>query len=274
MGAALSLMGAVALPLGSGFAVGLLTQREIKGWYAGLKKPSWNPPNWLFGPAWSVFYTSMGVASWFVLKQKDSRAVPLSLYAAQLALNLAWTPLFFKQHALDVSLVDSVALLGVATAASVKMVFSLLGVATAASVKMAKEKPAVVWPLMAPYLCWVTFATALNVELLRLNPDETAIDYHKVKKDVKESTEKAKQRAKEDTAKVAAAAKDASAKAAEKAKEAGEVVAAKTQQAAAKVADAASEVAQKARHDAAELAAVTKEAFSSSDAPSAPVAEQ
>uniref|UniRef100_A0A383VG70 TspO/MBR-related protein n=1 Tax=Tetradesmus obliquus TaxID=3088 RepID=A0A383VG70_TETOB len=259
MGAALSLMGAVALPLGSGFAVGLLTQSEIKGWYAGLKKPSWNPPNWLFGPAWSVFYTSMGVASWFVLKQKDSRAVPLSLYAAQLALNLAWTPLFFKQHALDVSLVDSVA---------------LLGVATAASVKMAKEKPAVVWPLMAPYLCWVTFATALNVELLRLNPDETAIDYHKVKKDVKETTEKAKQRAKEDTAKVAAAAKDASAKAAEKAKEAGEVVAAKTQEAAAKVADAASEVAQKARHDAAELAAVTKEAFSSSDAPSAPVAEQ
>eukprot|EP00882_Tetradesmus_deserticola_P000869 GHRQ01000943.1.p1 GENE.GHRQ01000943.1~~GHRQ01000943.1.p1 ORF type:complete len:278 (+),score=106.02 GHRQ01000943.1:126-836(+) len=231
MGAALSLMGAVALPLGSGFAVGLLTQTEIKGWYAGLKKPSWNPPNWLFGPAWSVFYTSMGVASWFVLKQKGNPTLPLTLYATQLALNLAWTPLFFKQHALDVSLVDSVA---------------LLGVATAASVKMAQQQPKVVWPLMAPYLCWVTFATALNVELLRLNPDETAVDYHKVKKDVK----------------------DATAKATGKAKEAGSAVAAKAQETADKASDAASGAANKAKQGAAESEAATKKTFSTSQAPS------
>lgn len=63
--------------------------------------------NWLFGPAWSVFYTSMGVASWFVGRSdKKGKAAALALYGAQLAVNLAWTPLFFKAHALDVALVD------------------------------------------------------------------------------------------------------------------------------------------------------------------------
>lgn len=75
----------------------------------------WAPPcaapigmqNWLFGPAWSVFYTSMGVASWFVGRSdKKGKAAALALYGAQLAVNLAWTPIFFKAHALDVALVD------------------------------------------------------------------------------------------------------------------------------------------------------------------------
>jgi len=247
MGAALSVMGAVALPLGSGFAVGLMAQGDVKGWYAGLKKPKWNPPNWLFGPAWSVLYTSMGVASWFVLKSgKGGRALPITLYLTQLGLNLAWTPLFFQKHWADAALVDSAALLGVATAATIKMAD--------------KANPKVIWPLMAPYLMWVTFATALTGEIWRLNPDETLIDYHQVKKDVKEGAEKAAQRAKEDTAKVKAAAKEKAAVAAEKAKEAGAAVSAKAQEVTTKVADAASEVAKKAQHDAAELAAVTKEA--------------
>jgi benzodiazapine receptor len=225
MGAALSLMASVALPLGSGFAVGLATNHEIKGWYAGLKKPKWNPPNWLFGPAWSVFYTSMGVASWFVLQQKGGkRGLPLALYGAQLALNLAWTPLFFKQHALDLALADSVA---------------LLGVATAATVKMAEKRPEVIYPLMAPYLCWVTFATALNAEILRLNPEETAVDYKKAKKDVSDGAGKA-----------AAAAKDTADKAATKAKEAGDAVAAKAQQVSSSVRSAAAEVTGKAEQAA------------------------
>lgn len=256
----MSLLGAVALPLGSGFAVGLLSHGDVKegGWYSGLKKPTWNPPNWVFGPAWSVFYTSMGLASWVVMRTgKGGKFVPLSLYVAQLALNLAWTPLFFKSHALDAALADSVA---------------LLGVATAATVKMAEKKPGAVWALMGPYLCWVTFATALNAEILRLNPDETLIDYHKVKADVKETAEKAKQRAKEDTAKVAAAAKEAGDKAAVKAKEAGEKVAVKAQEVSKKVVDTAAEVAAKAKHDAAELAAVTKEAFTGEEG-TAPISQ-
>lgn len=235
------------MPLGSGFAVGLMANHDIKGWYGGLKKPKWNPPNWLFGPAWSVLYTSMGVASWFVLKSsKGGRALPISLYMTQLALNLAWTPLFFQKHWADLALVDSVALLGVATAASVKM-------ADKAGAK-------IVWPLMAPYLMWVTFATALTGEILRLNPDETAIDYKKLKRDVKDGAEKAKKRAKEDTAKVAAAVTDTAAAAVEKTKQAGEAVAAKASEAGQAVAGVAGEVAKKAQHDAAELASVAHDA--------------
>lgn len=259
MGAALSLMGAVALPLGSGFAVGLLTQGDVKGWYADLKKPKWNPPNWLFGPAWATLYSSMGVASWFVLRSnKGGRALPITLYLTQLALNLAYTPLLFKQHWADAALVDSVALLGVATAATVKMADKAGG--------------KVIYPLMAPYLMWVTFATALTGEIWRLNPDETAVDYSKVRKDVQAGADKAKARAKEDTAKVAAAAKAQAAAAAEKAKETSAAAAAKAQEAAAKMADAAGEVAKKAQHDVDELAAVVKDGLSGA-APAAPAAQ-
>lgn len=258
MGGVLSLMGAVALPLGSGFAVGLATQGDIKGWYEGLKKPSWNPPNWLFPPAWATLYSSMGVASWFVMRSgKGGRALPITLYLTQLALNLAWTPLFFNRHWADAALADSVAVLGLATAATVKMADKAGG--------------KVIYPLMVPYLMWVTFATALTGEIWRLNPNETAIDYKALKKDVKAAGDKAAARAKEDTKKVAAAAKQTADKAAEKAKETGAAVAAKAEEAKQKVAAAADEVAKKAQHDAAELAAVVKDGVAgSSAAPSAP----
>lgn len=151
------------------------------------------------------------------LSSGGKRAGPLALYATQLALNLAWTPLFFKKHALDLALADSVgttrgtsgssdrsfvALIHTAVHSGftvcllcmqncvaimlqhtrssvhppvafffVSSCAALLGVATAASVKMAEKRPGVIWPLMAPYLCWVTFATALTGEILRLNPE-------------------------------------------------------------------------------------------------------
>lgn len=258
-GAILSLAGSVALPLGSGFAVGFLTRDEIKGWYAGIKKPSWNPPNWLFGPAWSFFYTSMGVASWVVVRQKGNRAVPLTLYGAQLALNLAWTPLFFKAHKLDIALADSLA---------------LLGVATAAAVKMGERRPAAVWPLMAPYLAWVAFATTLNAELLRLNPEEAALDYAELRDKLNKLTKRTKDdtsaATKDATAKVTAVAADAGKKAADMAHDAGEVVAAKTSEvaaaastAAASAVSGASDAVSQLKEAAAETAAAAAEALSS-----------
>jgi benzodiazapine receptor len=88
----------VAVPLVVGGLGGVATARSIPTWYAGLTKPSWNPPDWLFGPAWSVLYLLMGVASWLVWrKARKGKAVglALALYGVQLALNLGWTLIFF-----------------------------------------------------------------------------------------------------------------------------------------------------------------------------------
>ena len=73
-------------------------------WYASLNKPAWNPPAWVFGPAWTLLYTLMAVAAWLVWKQDGWRR-PLLLYFIQLVLNAAWTPIFFGAHQLGLSLI-------------------------------------------------------------------------------------------------------------------------------------------------------------------------
>lgn len=243
MGAAFSLIANVAVPVGGGFAVGLLTKDEIPNWYAKLQKPSWTPPNKVFPIAWTWFYAAMGAAAWVVQKSGAGKGA-LTLYGIQLALNFAWTPLFFKAHTLDASLIDITALLGVATAATFKMA-------------SASKKPQVIWPLMGPYLGWLAYATALNAELLRENSTETWLDWRKVAKDVDEKTAPARAAAKEAADKTAAAAKEAADKAAAKAKEAADKAAAAAKETASKAAAAATAVADevkaKAAHDMAEL---------------------
>lgn len=92
----------------AGFLGAQVTVPEVKHghWYKDLKKPSWNPPNWLFAPVWSALYVCMGTASWLVWRQGGfaRNALPLSLYAANVAFNLLWSPMFFKYHKLGLSL--------------------------------------------------------------------------------------------------------------------------------------------------------------------------
>jgi benzodiazapine receptor len=146
---------AVGGPLLGGMVVGFSITNDILGWYKTLRKPSWTPPNWLFGPMWSVMYCAMGVASHRVWKAGGG-PVPLTLYAVQLALNLAWSPIFFKAHNLKAASVDITALLGVLGAT----IYEFSKVDTVAA------------QLMLPYLGWVSFAAALTYNICMNNTDD------------------------------------------------------------------------------------------------------
>jgi benzodiazapine receptor len=124
-------------------------------WYAALRKPSWNPPSWLFGPVWTVLYVMMAVAAWLVWRQGGwtQQRRPLAWYLVQLVLNAAWTPLFFGLHRPDLALMEILLLLG-AVGITMRAFFRVRPVAGM---------------LLAPYLAWVSFATVLNFTLWWMN---------------------------------------------------------------------------------------------------------
>ena len=133
------------------------TSDSREGWYAQLEKPAITPPDWLFAPVWTVLYFLMAVSAFLVwrkgLKSPDVK-LALIIFLVQLALNAAWTPLFFGLHLIGWALVDIVAML----IAIIATIFAFLRV----------SKPAAA--LLIPYLLWTAFATILNVRLYQLNP--------------------------------------------------------------------------------------------------------
>lgn len=124
-------------------------------WYAALNKPSWNPPNGVFGPVWTTLYTLMAISAWRVTCKGLYPAAwrALGLFMAQLALNAAWTPVFFGLHAPGWALIIILALCG----------------AIAATMAAFAGHDRLAAALLAPYLAWVAFATFLNFTLWRLN---------------------------------------------------------------------------------------------------------
>ena len=124
-------------------------------WYARLHKPSWNPPNWIFGPVWTALYLMMAIAAWLVWRRGGLAAQrkPLSLFLAQLLLNALWSPLFFGLHLPGLAFVDLL-LLWIALAATVRAFW-----------KVSPSASLLLWP----YLAWITFAGALNLAIYRLN---------------------------------------------------------------------------------------------------------
>jgi benzodiazapine receptor len=122
------------------------------GYYERLRKPSWAPPKQAFGPVWTLLYALIGVAAWLVSRRQGSDGA-LRLWTVQLALNAAWTPLFFGARARGLALIE-IGLMWVAIAATTVSFFSRRRLAGA---------------LMLPYLAWVSFATALTYEVWRRN---------------------------------------------------------------------------------------------------------
>jgi benzodiazapine receptor len=132
-------------------------------WYEGLAKPWWRPPNWLFGPAWAVLYALNAAAGWLVWREAGLSGAgrELGLYVASLALNAAWSGVFFGLRRPDLAFFELVAL----WASIAATIFAF-----------APISPAAAW-LLAPYLCWVTFAGALNWAIWRMNKNEDRTEW-------------------------------------------------------------------------------------------------
>ncbi len=140
----------------SGAAVGIWTAQDVDAWYATLQRPFFAPPNAVFGPVWTVLYVLMGLAAgriWVLAPSVQARSRSMWLYGTQLVLNLAWSVIFFKLHALGWALAE-MALLLILIAACARAFHRI--------------SPLSGW-LMAPYFAWVCFALALNAAFAQLN---------------------------------------------------------------------------------------------------------
>ena len=152
---ALVLLALLALCLAVGAVGGAVTSTSVGSWYQQLRKPPFNPPNWVFGPVWTTLYGLMAYAAYRVLKLAPSPAqrTAIVLFYAQLALNAAWSWMFFAAHSPALGMINIVPQLCfvVATATCFIRLDRIAGIC------------------LLPLIAWVTFATALNAAIWRLN---------------------------------------------------------------------------------------------------------
>lgn len=125
-------------------------------WYAALRKPAWCPPNWLFAPAWSVFYVLIAISGWLVWRESGftGAALAFAVYGIQLILNAGWSAIFFGIRRIDLALFELVLLW--------LSIVALIGAFSA-------HHAGAAW-MLVPYLAWVTFAGSLNYAMMVRNP--------------------------------------------------------------------------------------------------------
>jgi translocator protein len=151
----LALLGFLAAVFVVGAIGNVFTSAGMPDWYMSLEKPAFNPPSWVFGPVWTALYIAMAVAAWLVWRDAgfDGARAALTLFFVQLALNLAWSGIFFALREPGWAFVE-IAALWAAILATMILFFRHSTWAGA---------------LLVPYLAWVSFAAVLNFEIWRLN---------------------------------------------------------------------------------------------------------
>lgn len=142
----------ILLTLGIGWLGSRATLPEITGWYANLTKPTFNPPNYLFGPVWSTLYLLMAVSQWMVWNATENKLTKVFFFL-MLVSNALWSPVFFKYHQLGWALV----------------VLAFYLITLGAWVRCLYQENKTAAYLQSPHLLWVSFATILNASIYLLN---------------------------------------------------------------------------------------------------------
>jgi len=150
-----SLCGFLLLCLSVSAIGGAVTHTSVNNWYQALEKPSFTPPDWIFSPVWITLYLLMGLSAWLVWRRTDrkSRRSPFAVFGAQLALNLAWSFIFFGARSIGWALIE-IGFLWIAIAFNIFLFWRIDRLAG--------------W-LLVPYILWVTFAAVLNNSIYTLN---------------------------------------------------------------------------------------------------------
>jgi len=146
----------LVITLGIGFTASLVTRPEITGWYAGLQKPWFNPPSWLFAPVWTTLYVLIAIAAYLVWKHRSNSLrykITRNIYLLQLLLNFLWSIIFFGMHQILGALI----------------VIMLLWVSILFNFVWFNKYSKVAGVLFIPYFLWVSFAAFLNLYIYLLN---------------------------------------------------------------------------------------------------------
>ncbi len=152
----IKLLASLVLCLLAGFVGSIFTTPKIDGWYAGIHKPSFTPPGWLFGPVWTFLYVLMGIALYLVWRKglaAKGVKIAIAVFLVQLALNALWSFAFFGAESPLAGLVVVVAL------------WAMIAASIAAFAPVSRTAAA----LLVPYILWVSFATILNASIYFLN---------------------------------------------------------------------------------------------------------
>jgi len=154
-GDVLKLILSILVCLGAGFLGSIFTSSSVGGWYLTIKKPPFNPPNWVFAPVWTLLYILMGISVYLILKNKIDKKVKIGLifFSVQLILNVLWSIIFFGLKNPLIAFLDI----------SLLWIFVLVTI-----LKFWKIDKRASY-LLIPYLSWITFAAVLNFSIYILN---------------------------------------------------------------------------------------------------------